>query len=161
MSADPERGFRPLARPAHADVAKDGPSAIVVGYDGSDPARSAMAAALGLARRSQAYLYCVFVGMVPALTAATAQAAGPAEVSIRDEYDEICRDVHTYLAELGVAGECVRRNGEPAYAIEELAEQVQADLIVVGRSKSRAHAVIGSVAVHLVKHAGRPVVVVP
>jgi nucleotide-binding universal stress UspA family protein len=148
----------PLAR---REIAKDGPTAIVVGYDASDPARGAMAMALGLARRNQAYLWVCFVGAMPTMTGAAAAAAGPAAVSLASEYEEIRQAVHGYLAELGVPGTCIRRDGDPARELEKLAEEVQADLIVVGRSSGRTHAVVGSVAVALVKKAHRPVVVVP
>lgn len=146
---------------AHVEVAKDGPRSIVVGYDGSDPARSALAFSVGLARRNRAYLWVCFVGSLPALTGMAAQAAGSTVEALEDEYGDICCEVSSQLADYGLAGQCVRRDGEPAHALESLAQEARADMIVVGRSKSRAHTVLGSVAVHLVKHAGRPVVVVP
>ena len=56
---------------------------------------------------------------------------------------------------------------EPAEAAHEpvfeigTAGEAKADAIFVGRSSSRVHQVLGSVAVRLVRHANRPIVVVP
>ena len=148
-------------QPVRREIAKDGPATIVVGYDASDPARDAMAMALGLARRNQAYLWVCFRGHH-----ADHVGRGGGRRRSRDAGHPVrvrgdLPGVSGYLAEQGVPGQCVRRDGDPARALEKLAEEVQADMIVVGRSSGRTHAVIGSVAVALVKKAHRPVVVVP
>lgn len=54
------------------------------------------------------------------------------------------------------------RYAEPASALMELAEELDADAIVVGsRHQGRLRAVTGSVCADLLEHAIRPVVVVP
>jgi nucleotide-binding universal stress UspA family protein len=143
------------------EIGKDGLAAIVVGYDGSAPSRGALAFAAGVARRERATLHVCVVSVMPALTGAATQAAGPAAAALAEIFEELRADVTPVLRGLGVTHEVVRRNGDPARELEALADQVRADLLVVGRSRSRTHAVMGSVAVHLVRHAGRPVLVVP
>lgn len=149
----------PAAAPVF-EIGSDGVGCVVVGYDGTVPSRDALAFAAGTARRGAGRVIVVFVNAPLALGGLSA--AGSAMVEAGDEEAAVLRrGVEPALTDLGVRAEFVTRRGEPAREIEAVAQEQRADLIVVGRSSSRTHALLGSVAVQLVKHARRPITVVP
>ncbi|MCU1345597.1 MAG: UspA domain protein [Acidimicrobiia bacterium] len=94
--------------------------------------------------------------MVGAGLASEAAAAADALLvhDLRDHVDQMA-------ALRGVRAEFVDREGDPATVLICLANEVQADVIVVGASTRLGHRVFGSVAVRLVRHAPCPVTVVP
>lgn len=151
----------PEAQPGTFEIGTDGLNAVVVGYDGTDPAQDALAFAAGLARRNRARLLVAYVIAFGAASGLAPSVAALREEAGREEAARIAGQVAAIARELGVEAECVVRHGEVARELEAYAEEQRADAIVVGRSGSRTHAVIGSVAVALVKHARRPVTVVP
>jgi nucleotide-binding universal stress UspA family protein len=134
---------------------------IVVATDGSQHGERAFALAQSMARGGSSRLFVVHVteivggkgGMFPV-------AADEDEIrrSLADAVDKLQAD--------GVAAELILqpiRLGGPAHVIAEIAESVQADLIVVG---SRGHSLLGEVLlggvpVRLLQLARRPVLVVP
>jgi nucleotide-binding universal stress UspA family protein len=71
----------------------------------------------------------------------------------------ICRD----LREKGIPAECVQLEGPTAEKIREAAEDFDADLILIGSHEHGLmyHLIFGSVRESLLKHATRPVLVVP
>jgi nucleotide-binding universal stress UspA family protein len=110
---------------------------IVVGTDGSDTASEAVRQAIGLAKATGASLAIV-----------SAYAPGPDETS-REEASEIPGDVQFgqgprqqvnmvldaaagSAEKAGVEAETYPREGDPADALLDVAEEVKADLIVVG-----------------------------
>jgi nucleotide-binding universal stress UspA family protein len=125
---------------------------IVIGTDGSEQSLTAVEAAVELARETGAVLRCVSVddsiaeaGFDPAKEHATAAEAACAFAQAR-----------------GVHAKPVVRAGGAAEQLMAVADQYEADMIVVG-SRGRgvvATALMGSVALRLVRHAGRPVMVV-
>jgi nucleotide-binding universal stress UspA family protein len=60
-----------------------------------------------------------------------------------------------------VHAELILREGDPAREIESVADEVRADVVVVGASMKAGHRLVGSVAVRLVRAGKWPVMVVP
>jgi nucleotide-binding universal stress UspA family protein len=64
-------------------------------------------------------------------------------------------------AYVGVPAEFVSRQGDPFGEISKVADEVNADAVLVGASTSAGHKLIGSLAVRLVRAGKWPVTVVP
>jgi nucleotide-binding universal stress UspA family protein len=145
------------------ELGTDGPAAIVVGVDGSEPSLRAAAYALGQARRQGSRLVAVFarsttggIGSVMDTTGA----ARSAVLAAQDEIETALRRAH--LTEVrGVDSELVVRPGDPFQVLSDVAHEVRADCLVVGSSASIGHRIAGSLAVRLVRNAHWPVTVVP
>ena len=124
-------------------------SSIVVGTDGSETARVAVDAAIDLARTHGAKLH--FVSAYKAATAATAMMAAGATMAADDTVREaLAQDAtETVLAAATLAAEglevqTIAAAGPPADVLVAVAEDVGADLIVVG-SRGMQRRVLGSV----------------
>lgn len=123
---------------------------IVVGTDGSSTAQVALETAAELARGHHAALHVVSVYSAARLTPATSMAVSGRVV--QNEFDAAQKhaaDVVKAASEL-VGGEVKFEGhavgGEPASAIIETAERLEADLIVVGSKGMRgARRLIGSI----------------
>jgi nucleotide-binding universal stress UspA family protein len=110
---------------------------IVVGTDGSGTARTAVDAAVGLARLTGAALH-----LVSAYEPVSAQRLrddarrAPADlqwmVNPREEVDATLAEAAERAQAGGVEAETFAREGDPADAILDVAEELGADLIVVG-----------------------------
>ena len=110
---------------------------IVVGTDGSDTARTAVREAADLARSLGAT-----VGIVSAYEPVPRQrlreeARQPPHdtqwaINAREDVDATLREAADDVASAGVAVETFAREGDPADAILDVAEEKSADLIVVG-----------------------------
>jgi nucleotide-binding universal stress UspA family protein len=133
---------------------------IILGLDGSDGCRPAVPVAADVALRYGAKIVIVHID--------ERVAAKGGVVPVRDE-DEIQAELRQVAAELSEQGIDTSVEtltvvlGGPAHAIEQLADQIAADLIVVGR---RGHSpvvglLLGSVALRLLGIARRPVLAVP
>jgi nucleotide-binding universal stress UspA family protein len=143
------------------EIGTDGIGRLVVGFDGTDPSRDALAFASGLARRGGTWLVVAVVTSVGGLAGLSAAAVVAEEQAGRDLAEQLRVEVAKVLDSLGIRWEFVSLRGDVATELEALAEQRHADAVVVGRSSSRAHAIAGSVPARLLRHAHRPVVVVP
>jgi nucleotide-binding universal stress UspA family protein len=146
------------------ELGTDGPTAILVGVDGSTTATRAGWYAAGLARRQGARLIAVYVS--PLASAAVAAPGGPslmaAEQQARDEVAEDMRKRAEETArELGIGITFMVAHGSPFHEIVRLADETKADAIVVGASTKAGHRFVGSLAVHLVRLGKWPVTVVP
>ncbi len=135
--------------------------AIVLGYDGSPASARGLALGVRLARAGGARLFLVH---------ARERDVGRAEPTTEEEStsrdDAVAASVATWVrraAEEGVAMTAVARDQAPPVAILAVAEEVGADLIVVGTRglHPAARVVLGSVSSDVVARARRPVVVVP
>ena len=110
---------------------------IVVGTDGSETASKAVAQAVGLAKAVQARV--LVVSAYEPVSDARLREEGrqvPADmqwmVNPREDVDATLEDATTLAAEAGVQIEPHARQGDPADAILDVAEETKADLIVVG-----------------------------
>ncbi|HEX4219705.1 MAG TPA: universal stress protein [Acidimicrobiales bacterium] len=138
------------------EIAKDGIVGLVVGYDESPPSRDALAFAAGTARRNEAWIIVAFVSTIPAVAA-----MAPMTIPVMMNTEVDAPEVMAGLADLGVHATFQRATGDVATELERIAEESHADAIIVGRSASRVHAYAGSVTTRLIRHARRPICVVP
>jgi nucleotide-binding universal stress UspA family protein len=103
---------------------------IVVGYDESEPARRALLRAADLAKSFGGKLVVTSVAraLVPA-----GHGLGPEDpVDTLAEHDQQLRHASAFLAEQGVEAEYRTGLGDPGHEIVRLAEELDADMIVVG-----------------------------
>jgi len=112
-------------------------SSIVVGTDGSDTARKAVAAAVDLAKQIGASLDIVSAyEPVPQSRLRQEARQAPEDmqwmINPREDVEATLRDAAEELEEAGIEVETFAREGDPADAILDVAEERGADLIVVG-----------------------------
>jgi len=150
--------------PRASDVCRDGPRAIVVGVDGSISSMRAAAYAAGMARRQRCRLVAVFVRSLPAVLLPMADPGGAA-ATVAQAHDAVEQQLRDVIAErspvLDLDVDLVVRTGEPFTELIEVAQQVRADAVIVGRSTKMLHRIAGSLAVKLVRAGRWPVTVVP
>jgi nucleotide-binding universal stress UspA family protein len=111
--------------------------AIVVGTDGSDTAKKAVTAAVDLARQIGATLDIVSAyEPVPQSRLREEARQAPEDmqwmINPREDVEATLRDAAEELEEAGIDVETFAREGDPADAILDVAEERGADLIVVG-----------------------------
>jgi nucleotide-binding universal stress UspA family protein len=143
------------------DQYRDGPDVLLVGVDGSDTSLRAGAYAAGMARRQQARLVILYVRPFSAVSGIGAGAV----TSMQEAYDAIAAELRQTAEEqgprLGIDIVFVERDGNPFTEIVRLADEIQADAVIVGASTKAGHRFVGSLAVHLVRASRWPVTVVP
>ena len=110
---------------------------IVVGTDGSDTAKKAVAAAVDLAREIGATLDIVSAyEPVPQSRLREESRQAPEDlqwmINPREDVEATLSDAAEQIDESGVKVETFAREGDPADAILDVAEERGADLIVVG-----------------------------
>lgn len=104
--------------------------AIVVGYDGTDPAKRALDRAAQLA---DAFGSTVTVTSVAPIEVGAGKTMGPVDPTDPPEaHAQALAEARAYLDSRGVAADYQAAVGEPGDAIVEVAETRGADLIVVG-----------------------------
>jgi len=143
------------------DQYRDGPDVLLVGVDGSDTSLRAGAYAAGMARRQQARLVILYVRPFSAVSGIGAGAV----TSMQEAYDAVAAELRQTAEEqgprLGIDIVFVERDGNPFTEIVRLADEIQADAVIVGASTKAGHRFVGSLAVHLVRASRWPVTVVP
>src|SRR5689334_20516717 len=110
---------------------------IVVGTDGSDTANQAVRQAVDLARAVGAKIELVSAyEPVPAQRLAEERREAPEDmqwaINPREDVDGTLDSAATMAREAGVTVDVYARQGDPADAILDVAEEQEADLIVVG-----------------------------
>jgi nucleotide-binding universal stress UspA family protein len=110
---------------------------IVVGTDGSDTANQAVRQAVDLARAVGAKLELVSAyEPVPAQRLAAERRDAPEDlqwaINPREDVDNTLEAAAEAAREAGVAVDVYPRQGDPADAILDVAEEQEADLIIVG-----------------------------
>ena len=130
---------------------------IVVGYDGSEHARRALARAAALAKPG-ASLTVVSAARVT-LHVRGGSAINPVDA---EERDHALSEARSILAGLGAEATFVEGSGDPADVIVQEAENLGADLIIVGKQglNFAKRWLIGSVSTKVVQHAHCDVLVV-
>jgi nucleotide-binding universal stress UspA family protein len=137
---------------------------VLCATDFSDNAAAALDRAVALARAAKAKILLVHVTPVPA-HAGGVRLAGEAphdfDHETRADVIENLKRFGQPAMEAGVETEPVLRQGDPAEEILRAAQQVGADLIVMGRHRQAPnHWFLGSVAEHVVRKTSCPVLVV-
>src|SRR5271170_4090298 len=108
---------------------------IVVGTDGSGRAGIAIREALALAEAGGATLHIVYVVHTTTMLASENVDLGviaDANAEMRQEGERICAQVVTEAEHKGVATLVHNVEGDPATVILDVAEGVEADLVVIG-----------------------------
>src|SRR5436309_15048893 len=133
---------------------------IVVGFDDTKPARRALERAADLAEAFGAKL--VVTSVAPILVGITRNAGPLHPVDSREEHREQLQDARELLEARNLKGDYVPAVGEPADTIAELADDLDADLIVVGtREPGVLERLLGqSVSERVAHHAHRDVLIV-
>jgi nucleotide-binding universal stress UspA family protein len=154
--------YGPAAAPCAFERGTDGPRVIMVGVDGSPPSERAAAYAAGLARRQRSRLVVVFVGEPAGLVASVYGQAAAAAVQAAEELaGELRAQVRQAAEEMGLPVTFAVRRGDPYAELRAAADELKADMLVVGASAQAGHRFVGSVATRLVRQGRWPVVVVP
>ena len=139
---------------------------IVVGVDGSPHAAAALRYAIGMARGMGSEVVAVFAIAPPTYVDAGFMAPGVpvqfdekwrAEMKAQFE-DSWCKE----LRDSGVKSRMVMEDGRAASVIAAVADQADADVILVGRRGRGgvAELLLGSVSHELVLHSKRPILVI-
>jgi nucleotide-binding universal stress UspA family protein len=103
---------------------------ILVAYDDTEPARRALDRAAALAK---AFDSEIIVASVAPLLVGSPRATGPIDpVDTPAHHAEELETARTLLSERGLEAETVVATGDPAGAIVMIAEERDADLVVVG-----------------------------
>ena len=141
---------------------------LIVGYDGSPPAKRALeTSARWLSVRPPGRITVVWVAHLGPGVELSADAVAIVE----SDFDKVAQELRDaageQLAESGVPWDFRWRQGQIAHELIAAAESVQADrpddmvVILVGSSSSAMHRVVGSIAVSLAHHSPVPVTIVP
>lgn len=137
---------------------------ILVPVDFSEPSRGALAYAAALARTLGAAVEVVHVAEVPVFVPSGSLPDAAADLSlvalVRENADNLLAKFIAEAAEQGITVQASRVDlGPPAQVITALASGGGYDLIVIGTHgrTGLAHALIGSVAERVVRHASCPV----
>jgi nucleotide-binding universal stress UspA family protein len=140
----------------------DGPRVVMTGVDGSRTSLRAAAYAAGLARRQHATLVVVFVA-VPSVFTGLAPPLGAIAVRQAQEQfaAELREECRRRAEELSLPMTFLWRRGDAYTELRDVADEVRADLVVVGSSAQAGHRLVGSIAARLVRAGRWPVLVVP
>jgi nucleotide-binding universal stress UspA family protein len=149
------------------NMATPGIKTIVVGLDGSAESAAALHWAARMARGMGSKVVAVYAIHVPLWLAGAFEAPVPPlqydagwRAAVKKEFEEEwCRP----LEAAGIKYRTVIEDGRPALVIADVADQVDADVIVVGRRGRGgvAELVLGSVSHELVLQSRRPVLLIP
>ena len=131
---------------------------IVVGYDGSEPARRALRRAGELAGGGGSVVV-VTAALILVSDARTGDVVDPAHA---EERERLLVEARTALAREGIAASTVAVDGDAGAALVDAAQAVEASVVVVGtRGRSRlAKTLLGSVSTRVVHDAPCDVLVV-
>ncbi|MBX3023762.1 universal stress protein [bacterium] len=134
---------------------------IVVGLDGSDGAKQALRAALDLGRATGAELHLLSVEELPRY-ADTIDEINGEEQAARRYFKAIQKDALARASAAGVTARVELRRGHPAVLLPQFAQDVGADLLVIGHSGHSAlwGKLLGTTADKIVDHAPCSVLVV-
>jgi nucleotide-binding universal stress UspA family protein len=132
---------------------------IVVGYDGSDGAKSALGAASELADRLGCELVIAYGYEFSRMGGEVADLAA----ALRELGERMVEEGAERVANAGVTVRREVREGDPAHVLAELGDELHATAIVVGTRGERpiVGAILGSLCHKLLHVAKVPVLVVP
>lgn len=149
-----------------AEQQRHGLARIVVGVDGSEHALAAIQWAIRMAKGMGSEVVAVFALNTPVFFD-TGYSSPAVPVQYDPEWrDQMAREFEEDwckpLKESGVRYRTVMQDGRPATVINKVADEVNADVVLVGRRGRGgvAELLLGSVSHELVQHSKRPVLVI-
>jgi nucleotide-binding universal stress UspA family protein len=149
-------------RPDAADRNKVTPPVIVVGLDGSPSSWDAFCWAAGEAGHTNGTVVAVYV--IPLIDTAAAFGVPLDYAGIEQARErgaaELKADATRRAQEVGVALSFGTAHGDVTSALTDVAREVDANLLVVGRSAKSLHRLAGSLSHRLTSRSDAPVVVV-
>ncbi len=141
---------------------------ILVGVDGSDGSLAALRWCAELAPALDAEVFAVFIAEIPAsgVTGPVGMSGvGPVlDTEWLENMGTVLREQWCApLAAAGITWKSEVLNGSPAHTLLAAADEIHADLIVIGRHGhgELTERLMGSVPNHISHHATQPVVIVP
>ncbi|MCL2141869.1 MAG: universal stress protein [Methanimicrococcus sp.] len=134
---------------------------IVVATDGTVYAKKVINTAVGLSKLTGAKLYAIYVSDISNFTPTSAEWELITE-NIKQESETALEYVRMLAEKENVPLETASRSGAPAIEIVQFANQINADLIVVGATGKKAleRILLGSVSEKIVRNAKQQVLVV-
>jgi len=141
---------------------------LVVGYDGSPPARRALDGAVRLLQGRTGSIEVIYIAHLSSLVMLSADAIAEMEQDFSEIEQELRAQAAAQLSGKTEAWKFQRRQGMIADELIAAATGLQdaggagtVVAIVVGSSSHASHRVVGSVAVSLARHSPVPLVIVP
>lgn len=137
-------------------------STLLVAHDFSDTAALALRQAMALAKTNEARLVLAHVVELIPLGPYPAIKGGANDLAIKDIAEQRTSEIAAEARSEGCDLEVVVRVGEPGATLVEIAEEVDADLIVIGTRGLTGvqHVLLGSTAESVVRRAPMPVLTV-
>ena len=134
---------------------------VIVGFDGSESSRNALAYAAGVSERLGRPLLVVYVCSSGVYCEPlTGQVVGvPRDAEALERW--LLAELDQVTGQVQVDVHVRTRRGSPARELAAAAEEFSADALVIGAPKHIWHRVAGSVSGWLARHARCPVIVVP
>jgi len=134
---------------------------VIVGFDGSESSRNALAYAAGVSQRLGRPLLVVYVCSSGVYCEPlTGQVVGvPRDAEALERW--LLAELDQVTGQVQVDVHVRTRRGSPARELAAAAEEFSADALVIGAPKHIWHRVAGSVSGWLARHARCPVIVVP
>jgi nucleotide-binding universal stress UspA family protein len=141
---------------------------LVVGYDGTDPAKRALDVAADISEDSHARVEVVFVAHMPVSTAFSAQAIPPAREGLDKQAQDLEDQVELTLGPRELKWHFERRNGEIAAQLLAACEEQLAGggpetrvRLIVGCSAHKIDRYLHSIPAKVIRHDRFEVLVVP
>jgi len=134
---------------------------VIVGFDGSESSRNALAYAAGVSQRLGRPLLVVYVCSSGVYCEPlTGQVVGvPRDAEALERW--LLAELDQVTGQVQVDVHVRTRRGSPARELAAAAEEFSADALVIGAPKHIWHRVAGSVSGWLARHARCPVIIVP
>jgi len=138
------------------------PTRILVATDFSEPSKVALDYAIAFAKQLGAKLTVLHVCEVKPLAYDGIVVPVELMVALRDAAEQSMKDLCATYAKNGVELASIVRDGSPWQVIESVADEIGADIVVLGTHGRHgiAHALIGSVAEKVIRTSKRPVLTV-
>jgi nucleotide-binding universal stress UspA family protein len=153
--------YGPRWAPPPFERGTDGPRAILVGVDGSETSLRAAAYACGLARRQRCPLVVAYAAPVSAWTWTVPGASAVMLRTLEELRSGIRAEIRQLAEDAQIPVSFVCRRGHPYSCLRDLADELNADIVVVGASSQIHRLLGGSIAGRLIRLGRWPVTIVP
>jgi nucleotide-binding universal stress UspA family protein len=139
----------------------DGARIVMVGVDGTTTSLRAATYAFGLARRERCHLVVVHVLPAGGWAWAMAGAGATLQRVLEDLDAELQAEIRELAEGMDVPVSMVSRLGHPSYCLPAIADEIRADVVVVGASSELRRKLGACLSTRLIRLGRWPVTVVP